>query len=213
MSSPIINQVRTHMSTLDQKLAGNKVLDAFEQKTHYPRSYAVLGFAAIYLILIIFNLGGMGQLLCNFIGFVIPTYNSLKALRTETKNDDSDLLVYWVVYASFTIAEFWVNTILRWVPFYFLFKTLFLTYIAFPQFGGAQVIYQAFIQPLSEKYIFKTGATRPFSNVGPSTTQRNEQQKPTPPPHPANSFQNESTLNNISEEIRGTTTGFTTSNL
>ncbi|KAL6937877.1 hypothetical protein ACO0RG_004401 [Hanseniaspora osmophila] len=212
MASPVINQVKTHMNTLDQKLAGNNLLDTFERKTSYPRSYAVIGFAVFYLILIIFNLGGMGQLLCNFIGFVVPTYNSLKALRTQTKNDDSDLLVYWVVYASFTIAEFWVNTILRWVPFYFLFKTLFLTYIAFPQFGGAQVVYQAFIQPLSERYIFKTGTTNPFSTTGAPSSNKNEQY-PKPPTPPARSFENETTPINVGEEIRGTTTGFTTSNL
>ena len=55
-----------------------------------PKAYAVIGVAALYFFLIIFNLGG--QLLTNFAGFVIPGYYSLQALFTSTKDDDTQWL-------------------------------------------------------------------------------------------------------------------------
>ena len=55
-----------------------------------PKAYAVLGLAALYLFLIIFNLGG--QLLTNIAGFAIPCYYSLDALFSTSKTDDTQWL-------------------------------------------------------------------------------------------------------------------------
>lgn len=127
------------------------VLNQFETKTGLPRSYAVLGAGALYLLLIIFNFGGIGQLLSNIAGFVIPGYYSLVALKTATTTDDTQLLTYWVVFAFINVIEFWSKTILYWVPFYFLLKTVFLIYLS--AFGGANLVYNTVIRPLSDKYI------------------------------------------------------------
>lgn len=46
--------------------------------------------AALYLFLILFNLGG--SLLTNLAGFVIPGYYSMNALFTSTSQDDTQWL-------------------------------------------------------------------------------------------------------------------------
>lgn len=125
----------------------------FESQTGLPRSYAVLGAVGVYFVLIFLNVGGIGQLLSNIAGFVIPGYYSLLALETSTSKDDTQLLTYWVVFAGLNVIEFWSKAILYWIPFYYLFKTIFLLYIGIPSFGGAATIYQAVIKPFSQKYI------------------------------------------------------------
>ncbi|ODV82619.1 hypothetical protein CANARDRAFT_123489 [[Candida] arabinofermentans NRRL YB-2248] len=130
-----------------------KVLDQFEAQTKLPRSYAVLGAGAVYLLLVFLNFGGIGQLLSNIAGFVVPGYYSLKALKTSTTKDDTRLLTYWVVFSALNVLEFWVKAILYWVPAYYLLKTLALLYLALPQFNGAVVVYDLVIKPLSDKYI------------------------------------------------------------
>ena len=97
------------------------------------------------------NFGGIGQLLSNIAGFVIPCYYSLVALKTTTKDDDTKLLTYWVVFAFINVIEFWSNTILYYVPFYYLIKTGFLIYLS--SFGGSTLVYNSVIKPLSDKYV------------------------------------------------------------
>lgn len=101
------------------------------------------------------NVGGVGQLLSNIAGFVIPGYYSLLALQTATTKDDTELLTYWVVFGFLNVIEFWTNAILYWIPFYFLFKTIFLLYIGIPGFGGATAVYINVIKPFSDQYIGK----------------------------------------------------------
>lgn len=117
------------------------------------------------------NIGGVGQLLSNIAGFVVPGYFSLVALETTTKDDDTHLLTYWVVFAFLNVIEFWSRAILYWVPFYFFFKTLFLLYIGVPQFGGALLIYQSVIKPVSQKYIVKKSSVgKAVDNVAEGTS-------------------------------------------
>ncbi len=129
------------------------VLSQFEAQTKLPRSYAVLAAGALYILLVFVNFGGIGQLLSNLAGFVLPAYYSLKALKTKTTSDDTKLLTYWVVFAGLQIVEFWSKTILYWIPAYFLFKTLFLVYIAIPSTNGAELVYNTVIVPLSNRFI------------------------------------------------------------
>ncbi|KAF3986556.1 hypothetical protein FT663_00387 [Candidozyma haemuli var. vulneris] len=155
------------MSAPDQvkgATAGIHPLQVFEQQTGLPRSYAVLGFGVVYFIIIFLNVGGVGQLLSNVAGFVVPGYFSLIALETRGKDDDTELLTYWVVFAFFNVIEFWSRAILYWVPFYFFLKTIFLLYIGVPAFGGAKLIYTSVIQPISRKYVVSNGALRSSVN-------------------------------------------------
>lgn len=65
-------------------------LNNIEKQTSVPKVYAVIGFGALYLFFIIFNLGG--QLLTNLAGFVVPGYYSMQALFSASKVDDTQWL-------------------------------------------------------------------------------------------------------------------------
>ena len=48
--------------------------------------------------------------------------HSCKAIDSEDKDDDTQWLTYWVVYAAFGILEYFTDILLSWIPFYFLAK-------------------------------------------------------------------------------------------
>jgi receptor expression-enhancing protein 5/6 len=51
-----------------------------------------------------------------------PAYCSVKALESHKKDDDTQWLVYWVVFAMFSVCEFFSDMLVGWVPFYWLLK-------------------------------------------------------------------------------------------
>lgn len=92
-------------------------------------------------------------MLSNIAGFIVPGYLSLQALATSSTADDTQLLTYWVVFAFLNVIEFWSKAILYWIPFYWFMKTIFLLYLALPQFGGAEIVYQTIVKPFADKYV------------------------------------------------------------
>ena len=111
------------------------------------------------------------QLLCNAIGFAYPAYCSVKALESSKKDDDTQWLVYWVVFAMFSVLEFFSDILVGWVPFYWFvkvspgkkswnttvfiyeflfFQCVFLVWLMSP-LDGSSVIYNRVILPLFHK--------------------------------------------------------------
>ncbi|VBB31135.1 unnamed protein product, partial [Acanthocheilonema viteae] len=116
----------------------DKVLSLMEAKTQLPReqlAYGMMGLIAIYLII-----GSLAQLVCNLIGFGYPAYASVKAIRTEQKEDDTQWLIYWTVFAFYSLIDFFAEAIMHVV--------IFLLYLSLPQTYGAQIIYEKYIDPL-----------------------------------------------------------------
>ncbi|KHJ84714.1 TB2/DP1, HVA22 family [Oesophagostomum dentatum] len=66
------------------------------------------------------------------------------AVRSPLKEDDTQWLIYWIVFAAFSIIDF---SVFSSVPFYWLFKMSFLLYLYLPVFNGATVIYHSMIDP------------------------------------------------------------------
>lgn len=105
---------------------------------------ALLGILSLYLIV-----GRAAQFVCNLIGFAYPAYKSLVALETSNKEDDSKWLTYWVVFAAFSVIEFFSDILLSWFPLYWLAKVAFLLWCSadIPN-GGSLIIYNRLIRPL-----------------------------------------------------------------
>ncbi|KEZ39727.1 hypothetical protein SAPIO_CDS9684 [Scedosporium apiospermum] len=143
------DRVQQYVGVLDRELAKYPTIANLEKTTGVPKAYAAIGFAALYLFLIIFNLGG--QLLTNIAGFVIPGYYSLNALFTTNTADDTQWLTYWVVFAFFSVIESLVSVV-YWFPFYFTFKFIFLLWLSLPTFRGAEFIFRSFLAPMLSRY-------------------------------------------------------------
>jgi receptor expression-enhancing protein 5/6 len=61
-------------------------------------------------------------------------YASFKAIESPGNSDDKQWLTYWTVIGFVQLLEYFSDVLLYWFPFYYLFKTLFVLYLALPQF-------------------------------------------------------------------------------
>lgn len=83
-----------------------------------------VGLCVLYLIF-----GYAAQVLCNIIGVAYPAYISIKAIESHTKADDTKWLTYWVLYAVFSIIEFFSGFLTKFIPFYWLLKVCLFVYL------------------------------------------------------------------------------------
>lgn len=78
---------------------------------------AAIGFLVLWLAF-----GYAAQLVCNSVGFIYPAYVSIHAIESHNKEDDTKWLTYWVVFAVFSVVEFFADTLVGWFPLYWLAK-------------------------------------------------------------------------------------------
>lgn len=107
-------------------------------------------------------------------GFIYPAYASFKAIESHDKDDDTQWLTYWVVYAFFCIMEAFSDTILSWLPFYYVFKFAFLLWAQWPGVNGAGTVYRDILRPFlkdRQDFVDKTlrDGARVATSVGKQT--------------------------------------------
>jgi len=154
--SSVQEKAQYHLSNLDKELSKYPALNNFESQTSVPKVYVVLGLGVLYFFLVFFNIAG--EFLVNTAGFALPAYFSLEALFTSGQADDTQWLVYWVVFAFLTVLESAVNAS-YWFPFYYIFKFVFVMWMALPQTSGAQVVFRSLIQPVFARFFEGSGST------------------------------------------------------
>jgi len=115
-----------------------------------PPLFLAIGVAFFSVGFLLFGFGS--QFICNMVGFVYPAYASFKALDDDNKEEKHTWLTYWVVFSMFTLVESFIDYVLYWVPLYFIVKLLFLVWLFFPKYQGANVIYTKVVQPTLTKY-------------------------------------------------------------
>ncbi|KAK2744967.1 ER membrane protein DP1/Yop1 [Myotisia sp. PD_48] len=149
------DRAQHQIAQIDKELSKYPLLNNLERQTSVPKVYAFLGVVGVYVFLIFFNIAG--SFLVNLAGFLIPGYYSLQALFSVTPADDTQWLTYWVVYAFLSVIESAISAA-YWFPFYYLFKFFLILWMALPQTGGAQVVFNSLIQPVFSRY-FMGGST------------------------------------------------------
>ncbi|OZJ04773.1 hypothetical protein BZG36_01864 [Bifiguratus adelaidae] len=142
----VTNNIGYYHAQLDKHLSQHGFLRDLEARTKVPKTTLVLIAAGLILLFIFFNIGA--GLVTNILGWGYPAWASFRAIETPNKIDDTQWLVYWTVFGFINVLEYFVDTIVHWFPFWFIFKTLLILYLILPQTRGAEYLYLQFLRPV-----------------------------------------------------------------
>lgn len=119
----------------------NEQMALIEKKTGIHGLYVIilLVVSVLFVYLNIFD-----NLITNLVGTVYPAFWTMKSIETKG-DDDKQWLTYWVVFASFTIVDMFSAFIVKFVPFYFLMKIIFLIWLFMPNSHGATLVYHLLV--------------------------------------------------------------------
>mmetsp|Transcript_15759 Transcript_15759/g.36198 ORF Transcript_15759/g.36198 Transcript_15759/m.36198 type:complete len:155 (-) Transcript_15759:209-673(-) len=109
-----------------------------------------MGGLVLFVLVIFFGIGAGS--LCNIVGFVYPAFKTFEAIESKKRAEDTQWLIYWVVYAFFAIMEVFIDFLLYWIPFFYAFKLAFLLWAMLPQTKGAKFLYDSFLKDFLKKH-------------------------------------------------------------
>ena len=109
------------------------------------KEYMALGFIAFPIILLL--LMGGANFIVDLVAYLYPAYASVRAIESEGKDDDTQWLTYWLVFSLFKLVEGVADSILQYIPFYFVIKITFLVWCFYPGVDGAKLVYESAIRP------------------------------------------------------------------
>nr|ACO14585.1 Receptor expression-enhancing protein 5 [Caligus clemensi] len=124
-------------------------LTYLETKTKLKKKTILYIAAGVSALVLIFGYGA--RLLFSFIGCVIPAYFTVQSMESENRDDAWPWLRYWTVYALFSSIEAIIDLFGGFLPFYWLFKTLFILWLMPPMDGGS-LLYGKLVRPTFLKY-------------------------------------------------------------
>lgn len=82
-----------------------------------------------------------------FFSLLFPAYGSITAIESPSSGDDTQWLVYWLMFSLLQIVENVAWPILKWLPLYQELKIALLAWLVLPQTQGALWVYEAILQP------------------------------------------------------------------
>ena len=126
-------------------------LTKLEEKTGRTRLEIVGVTLAVLFVLLIAGvfIKPLGIFMTRLFGFAYPAYKSFKAIESNDKDDDTQWLTYWCVFGVFSlIEEIFIGPKLEGVlPFYFVWKIVFLLWCYLPHTQGAELLYTEVVGP------------------------------------------------------------------
>ncbi|KAK9529927.1 hypothetical protein VZT92_011473 [Zoarces viviparus] len=81
-------------------------------------------------------------------GTLYPAYYSYKAVKTKNVKEYVRWMMYWIVFALYTVLETITDLTLAWFPLYYELKIAFVIWLLSPYTRGASLIYRKCLHPL-----------------------------------------------------------------
>ena len=105
----------------------NEHMKIIKDKTGIPGEIVIF-VIIVTLIIVYLNIFDADALITNLVGTIYPAFWTMKSIETNS-NDDKHWLTYWICFAFFNIIETFSGFILRFIPFYFFLKIIFLIWL------------------------------------------------------------------------------------
>jgi receptor expression-enhancing protein 5/6 len=164
-----VAELKKIVDAVELKLVGRAPqLKAFTQMTGFPAIYLVLGAGFLFFTLLIL-LSGL-RALVHLVAYIYPGWQSLKALNSENRNDDTLWLSYWVIYGFFTVFESVTDLLLHRIPLYEFVKMGFYVYLY--EMRGALTVYEHVLRPL----VIKAESFRAHGKIKVEVTEQQQNQ-------------------------------------
>lgn len=139
-AEPVLEYVDTLAGKVPQ-------LENMETSTGVPKKYILI--AAIVLSLLVLATNLFSPLISSIVGLGFPAYASFRAIESRKYEDDTQWLMYWVVFAVFSFLENFISMVLYYVPFYYKAKIVILLALQVP---GSPIasgkVYKKYLKPL-----------------------------------------------------------------
>ncbi|KPP76820.1 receptor expression-enhancing protein 3-like [Scleropages formosus] len=81
-------------------------------------------------------------------GTLYPAYYSYKAVKTKNVKEYVRWMMYWIVFALYTVVETVMDLTVSWFPLYYEIKIAFVIWLLSPYTRGASLIYRKCLHPL-----------------------------------------------------------------
>lgn len=81
-------------------------------------------------------------------GMLYPAYYSYKAVKTKNVKEYVRWMMYWIVFALYTVIETITDQTVAWFPLYYELKIAFVIWLLSPYTKGASLMYRKFLHPL-----------------------------------------------------------------
>jgi receptor expression-enhancing protein 5/6 len=120
-----------------------------EKETGIPSKYILI---VLFICIISVILGFLDIYITNLVGIVIPSIISMRTLESKIPEDNQQWLTYWVIFGIFSFIDLFSYWLLKYFPFYFILKIIFLIWLFMPNTKGAKIIYKILITKLFKKY-------------------------------------------------------------
>ena len=144
-----MEQISEYINQLSIFFDSFEYLKIASDKSGVKSALLVILAAIIIISILVISFGA--PILCDLVGTLYPTYMSYRAIETPKPDDDKQWLTYWVVYASTKIMDATQATLFFWIPFYDIFKLVFLVFLMYPKTMGATQIYNSLLAPMLSK--------------------------------------------------------------
>ena len=126
-----------------------KQMNLIQEKTGIKGIFVILGLV-LCVIFVYFNI--FDSIITNLVGTLYPAFWTIKSLEQNSVEEQKKWLTYWVVFGSFIIVDMGSPVIMKFIPFYFVLKILFLIWLFMPGSSGCTIVYYLVVKKIFRYY-------------------------------------------------------------
>ena len=120
-----------------------------QEKTGVKGIYVVI-LLVICVFLVYLNI--FDTVITNLLGTLYPAFWTIKSIENDDLAEQKNWLTYWAVFGSFVLIDMFSPVIVKIIPFYFVFKIVFLIMLFMPGSQVGPFIYSILVKRILGKY-------------------------------------------------------------